>query len=299
MKPQADVLLVTVTKVETLAVLTAFRRHTGQPARIAPKGDHIYHELGTVNGAGVWLVQSGMGAGGLDGAQQTVSKALAQLRPPAVVMVGIAFGMNENKQAIGDILVSENLRLYESQRVGTDDGQTRIILRGDRPHGSPWLLRAFKTADLGWQGAKVRFGCVLSGEKLVDNLDFREQLRAFELEAIGGEMEGAGLYAACQDAKVDWLLVKAICDWADGQKSQDQQARQGLAARNAVEFVLHGLKTVSLKRTDPAQDRHDPATGETTISQSGSGGLAVGQGNVVAGQGGIAIGGNHTNSSKG
>jgi len=51
-------------------------------------------------------------------------------------MVGIAFGMHEDKQAIGDILVSENLRRYELQRVGTKRRQAKIILRGDGLHGS-------------------------------------------------------------------------------------------------------------------------------------------------------------------
>ena len=36
----------------------------------------------------------------------------------------------------------------------------------------------------------------MTGEKLVDNVDYRKQLQAFESEAIGGEMEGAGLYVS-------------------------------------------------------------------------------------------------------
>ncbi len=172
------------------------------------------------------MVQSEMGAGGLGASLQTAQKGIEALSPAAVIMVGIAFGMNAEQQAIGDILVTENLRLYDLQRVGTQDGRARIILRGDRPHASAWLLNHFKSADLRWDGAQMRFGVVLTGEKLVDNVDFRDQLHGFEPEAVGGEMEGAGLYAACQDQKVDWILVKAICDWADGQKDQDKAARQ-------------------------------------------------------------------------
>ena len=101
-------------------------------------------------------------------------------------------------------------------------------------------------ADLLWDGAKVRFGVVLTGEKLVDNIDFRDQLRSFEPEAIGGEMEGAGLYVACQDKKVDWILIKAICDWADGNKAQDKDLRQQTAAQNAAEFVLYALEFTTI-----------------------------------------------------
>jgi nucleoside phosphorylase len=99
-----------------------------------------------------------------------------------------------------------------------------------------------------WDQAKVHFGLILTGEKLVDNIDFRNQLGQFEPEAVGGEMEGAGLYVACQDKKVDWILVKAICDWADGRKNRNKQKRQTLAANNASRFVVHALEQAPLRQ---------------------------------------------------
>jgi nucleoside phosphorylase len=206
------------------------------------------HDLGEVSNSRVVLVQSEMGTSGPGGSLLTVSEAIRALEPVAVIMTGIAFGMDPSGQAIGEILVSENLRPYELQRVGMAAGLPRVILRSDRPHAATALLRRFKAAQYSWAGAKLRFGLVLSGEKLVDNLAFREQLLVLEPEALGGEMEGAGLYAACQDAKVDWILVKAICDWADGQKAHDRAARQKLAADNAARFVLHVLQQAPVRR---------------------------------------------------
>jgi hypothetical protein len=148
-----------------------------------------------------------------------------------------------------------------------------------------------------WEKVSVRFGLVLSGEKLVDNLDFREQLRVLEPEAIGGEMEGAGLYVACHDAKVDWILVKAICDWVDGHKNRNKTKRQALAAHNAARFVLHVLQQAPLKLKRTTQqagaddESSDPASVSTMIIQHGSGGVAVGTKAVVAGERGVAIGG--------
>jgi nucleoside phosphorylase len=319
MKPRADALLVAVTKVETEAVLQAAREQTGRQAVLQPIDAKTYFDLGSIGGARVWLVRSEMGAGGLGASMQTITKALAALTPGAVIMVGIAFGVNETKQAIGDVLVSEGLRLYDLQRVGTKGRRLEIILRGDRPHASTWLLDRCRAAELSWKAttlspsdgerarvrgggsgteATVRFGLVLSGEKLVDNLDFREQLRALEPEAIGGEMEGAGLYVACHEEKTDWILVKAICDWADGHKNRNKSERQALAARNAARFVLHLLRQAPLKRkplAPRAQPRHPsrkPQSGAPKIVQSGSGGLAIGPGAVAAGNGGVAIGGN-------
>ncbi|HVF90433.1 MAG TPA: tetratricopeptide repeat protein [Blastocatellia bacterium] len=245
-----DVLIITVTKVESQAVLQAFEEATGRNTKPAPVGDRMYQDLGTVNDTSVFLAQSQMGSGGLGASSQTVQKGIDSFKPSAVIMVGIAFGMNAKKQAIGDVLVSRQLMLYDLQRVGTSKaGQYEIIARGDRPPASSWLLSCFEGLDLHWDEShgKVRFGLVLSGEKLVDNIDFRQQLQELAPEAIGGEMEGAGLYVACQDKKVDWILVKGICDWADGNKRRNKTKYQQIAAHNAASFVLHVLKQGSFK----------------------------------------------------
>jgi nucleoside phosphorylase len=246
MTNEADILIVTVTKVESSATLQAFKSISGVNATPLSIEDRIYFDLGNVNNARVFLTQSEMGSGGLGASLLTVCKGIEDLSPTAVIMVGIAFGVNEEKQEIGDILVTEQLRLYDLQRVGTQDEQEQVILRGDKPHASPWLINLFKSADISWEKARVRFGTVLTGEKLLDNIDYRNQLLSFEPEAIGGEMEGAGLYVACQDKKVDWILVKGICDWADGEKGQDKESRQKTAASNAAAFVVHTLEFASI-----------------------------------------------------
>ena len=39
-------------------------------------------------------------------------------------------------------------------------------------------------------------------------------------------MEGTGLYVSGYDQKIDWIVIKAICDFADGNKSEDKDGRQ-------------------------------------------------------------------------
>jgi nucleoside phosphorylase len=239
---QADVLLVTVTEVETMAVRGLFsekHKHFIQ--------DKTYYNFGEVGGAKVFLVQSEMGAGGQGGAIRTIERGIAILSPSAVIMVGIAFGSDPAKQQIGDILISQQILDYELQRVGSgSNGELAIIPRGDKAAASPRLLNRFRDGAMEWKKAnelaRVQFGLILSGAKLVDNQDFRKQLRALGPEAIGGEMEGAA-----QGNKVDWILVKAICDWADGNKGDNEQAYQELAATNAARFVIHVIKQGGLK----------------------------------------------------
>ncbi|HEX5732817.1 MAG TPA: hypothetical protein VF131_08285 [Blastocatellia bacterium] len=251
-KPKAncDVLLVTVTDIETEALLERAKALTNRDYELW-KGKHkTYFDLGEIGGGRVFAVRSEMGSDTIGGSLLTVKDAILEVKPSAVIMVGIAFGVDSKKQQIGDVLVSLQLQPYDLQRVGTTEaGSTRIILRGDKPHCSERLLDRFRTTRLRWKKAEVNFGVVLSGQKLIDNLDFREQLIALSEEAIGGEMEGGGLYVACQQSKVDWILVKAICDWADGKKGVRKKQRQKLASENAADFVIEMLTSGLLSNT--------------------------------------------------
>lgn len=270
--PHADILLVTVTDVEVRAVLDVLHAQFNRSFIRRHVGDKTYYDLGSIGGAAVAMVQSEMGAGGLGAALLTVQKGIDALKPVAVIMVGIAFGTDPKKQRIGDVLVARQLMPYEPQRLGqTKAGALELRARGDRSPASPGLLDKFRSGVLDWRpptasselrGAvipKVHFGLVVSGEKLVDNQAFRDQLLRIEPDAIGGEMEGAGLYVAAYDRNVAWILVKAICDWADGNKGRNKKQRQRLAAKNAVEFVFHVLKLGGITQPPIVPQNRPPA----------------------------------------
>jgi nucleoside phosphorylase len=265
---QADVLLVTVTEIETKAVLQVFTQKYQHNYKRHFIGSKTYYELDTVNDARIFLVQSEMGVSGPGSSLLTIHEGIQALGPSNVIMVGLAFGVDPHKQRIGDVLVSQQLRGYDLQRYGTAyDGKPAVISRGDRVTASAKLLDRFRSGSLDWSGRRGRwgkqvyFGTLLSGETLVDNVDYRDQLCALEPEAIGGEMEGVGLYTAAQNAKVDWIIVKAICDWADGNKSGETMAVSGngksrtrnlkeqhqrRAAKNAAQFTMHVLEKTRL-----------------------------------------------------
>lgn len=81
-------------------------------------------------------------------------------------------------------------------------------------------------------------GTILTGEKLVDDLDFKTYLFEMHSYAIGGEMEASGVYAAASKRNLEWIIVKAVCDWADGTKGDGHQE---VAAEAAASLVAHTL----------------------------------------------------------
>ncbi len=240
---QIDVLLVTVADVERDAVLEAFKNELGHSAHLSFGRFKTYYELGVLGGARIIMVQSEMGSVSPGASLSAVAAACDELHPKAVIAVGIAFGVDSEKQKIGDALVSKQMHAYEIQRVGTaENEELSIIPRGATVDASPRLLDRLRSAAAGWPNATVRFGLMLSGEKLIDNKAFRDEIRGRYPEAIGGEMEAAGVYSAAFQRNTDWIIVKCICDWADGKKGVRKQQRQRLAASNAAMLVIHTIK---------------------------------------------------------
>lgn len=259
----ADVLLITVTEDETRAVFAALKAQTNHSPTKHYRGDKTYYDLGQIGGARVWLARSEQGTAVPGGALVTVLTAISEVQPGAVMLVGVAFG-TQPQQQLGDVLVATQIQLYEPQRVRHDPaGQIQIAPRGDRAAVSPKLLDRCRDGALFWplERAQVRFGLLLSGEKLIEHSATLAHLLALEPEAVGGEMEGGGLYVAATHRKVDWIVIRAIGAWADGQVSANQAQCQTLAARNAAEFTLHVLAQGGLV---PAPEQDLPPSAETS-----------------------------------
>jgi nucleoside phosphorylase len=183
-------------------------------------------------------VQSNMGSIARDGTIITVLNALQTFNPKIAIMIGIAFGVDEIKQKIGDVLISESIIPYNNKRVGET-----TIQRGQQSTSSKILLDRFKSVKT-WQYiisdkliAEKIIGPILSGEELIDNITRREELKKEFPTAKGGEMEGAGLFAAC-DGKAEWILIKGICDFADGKKRENKKHNQTIAINSALSLCL-------------------------------------------------------------
>jgi nucleoside phosphorylase len=244
---QADVVLVTVNEIETKLLKDTFE-FAGYPERVQWGPVNTYGLFGSISGATIAHVRCTMGSGGQGGSTLTIIDAIRDLRPSSVIGVGVAFGIDETTQPIGQLLLSQKITSYELQRIGTDaDGSMVATQRGPTVESSPRLLGRFRDGHLGRLGIDILSGEILSGEKLIDNPRFKQILLDRFPEAIGGEMEGAGVQAASGRSGVDWIIVKAVCDYAE-HKSYRTQERQLAAAQNAARAVLAVVEQGGLSR---------------------------------------------------
>ena len=224
-----------------VAVLLTFNEHEahkvwdtfGRSRRELPMQGVTYYELDEVGGFRVIHGHSRR-QGPLE-AQLSAAKAIEHWRPEALIAVGIAFGVKEEKHHIGDVLVSTGVLDYESARVEPDGTFTP---RGETLPTSQEL--ADRVEDLNLRRAEVRdlptihMGTIVSGAKLVDNKEYRDNLASLHSTVIGGEMEGSGILTACKEKKVDVIVIKAICDWAAHKNNPSKEDDQKKASKNAA-----------------------------------------------------------------
>lgn len=239
---EIDVLILTATEVElkyALARLKPLESSAGILKGV--QGNETYY-LGKFGAFNAVVAKCEMGLSGVNASILTTEEALRLWQPKAAFMVGIAFAKDASKQHIGEVLVAKSVIPYDNQRVG----EQVVVHRGQPLPSDAALLNRFENA-YDWKFVlpdgslcKKDSGPILSAEKLVDSLAFRDALFKQFPNAVGGEMEGAGFYAAAYRKRVPCLLLKSICDWGDGKK---HKRHQPLAAATACSLLYQVLSS--------------------------------------------------------
>ena len=150
-----------------------------------------------INHNRVAVLRSDIGAIGVAAIQTTLLSAIELLKPEVIMCLGVAFGMNQDKVKLGDVLVGTKMALHGKQKVDIDG---KIHRRGPEFECKARLFHLFDRGKDGWKGPnndssppKVHLGLVLSGPVLINNKDYKEKLRRLYPDTLGGEMEGEGM----------------------------------------------------------------------------------------------------------
>ena len=168
----------------------------------------------------------------------------------AIFAVGVACGV-EGKSKMLDVLVSEKISVYTEARVSTTGVGDDYVIENRGVCNMPmsnflftyfnqpplWSTENSKAAAKLPKKPRVLKGNILSGNYLVDNKKFKQLLlNTFGNDAIGIEMEGAGLIHDHSDRNIKIMVIKAVCDFGDGKKDKTYQPA---AAMLAVECLKH------------------------------------------------------------
>jgi nucleoside phosphorylase len=251
----AGILVMTATQTETFVLHSEMESLSDDGNILKVKHENWIYYLGRLNGHNIIHCQcSSMGTQEQGSSMTTLSEALKDWpNVKFVAMLGIAFGMyndNDDPQHFADVLVATEIIPYENQRVNSDGS---ILYRGKPHKSSAEILDAFAVVSRSWnrrnilnERTRVELCPILSGEKLVDNLNLRNQLRIKFNGCRGGEMEGIGIASVCENHNKYWAVIKSICDFADGNKGENKHEKQHDAAQASVNAFQKALNTTNI-----------------------------------------------------
>lgn len=234
-RPYSTALVLVANDIERAAVLTAVA--TGEVTRLRSE-HHTALDLGVVGRTRVVLGWTEQGIDTQGAATLTTDALIRWLAPDYVLIVGVGYGLREHAQEPGDLVVSSRVRSMNWRK----EAPGRTIVRGELAVAPQRLLDRCRDAARDWSGPRPDFGLTLSLGVLVDSAEFRAGLLDLEPDAVCGDMELAGVQAACSKHKVDWIGIKGISDYGMGKTD----GHQPLAARNAAEFLAHLVRTGNL-----------------------------------------------------
>jgi Nucleoside phosphorylase len=139
--------------------------------------------------------------------------------PTIIISVGICFGIDDKKNSLGDVVISEKVYPYF---IGAKITDGDVFINDDHffrsnQHLISNIKSLFNSNKLSKNNDRTFLGNIITGEAVISDESVRNIFAgAIKQEVIGGEMEGYGLFKECQGYAhtVPCLIVKSICDWA-------------------------------------------------------------------------------------
>jgi nucleoside phosphorylase len=259
-RPTVSFLIVTAVDVERDAILETMNPLAGRDRILKVPNKESTYFLGTIGKYTCALVLGEAGSDTRKGSALEVQAGIDTWSPLAVIAPGIAFGRRmrgrrATNQVRGDVLVSTQVYPYHHAKL-TPRGQED---RGPHPEASIVLRDRISNLLWTWTAAdgqrrKPLLGPILSGPYVLNDAAARDELFERYPRAIGGEMEGTGVYSASDRGGTQWIVIKGVCDWGAGKGD----SHQAFAARNAAKLVLAVLSEDGLDA--PAFGRAEPST---------------------------------------
>jgi len=189
-------------------------------------------------------------------AQSTAHEILDIWKPKYIFVVGIAGGNFKKDVVIKDIVVAKSVVYYELGKYGPNGVEIRSA--GSIYQTSQFLVDRIANCET-IKHRRVHFGTVASGEKVIAQDEFRDQILKVMPDTLAFEMESAGVAKACQKEGIEFISIRGICDAADPTKSD---AFREKAIQDVAQFLtcwLNEKPFESIYRSIDLQTIHEDA----------------------------------------
>ena len=180
-------------------------------------------------------------------------------RPHLAILCGMAMGLDDTKVELGDVVVAKSVFDMSPRRVTADEVFSRFDpmsvpdelsedLREHCGRGREETAMRFRQAcselerkgmrtpegfDAAEFSPRLRHGVILAGETLFED-DSGDIWSKVHDRAYAMEMEGAGFASSCKHLRSEWMVVRGVADYGEGDHSKEWQ---GVAAAAAASFA--------------------------------------------------------------
>ena len=176
-----------------------------------------------------------------------VANAIHYWHPRAVIMAGIAAAARE-EQSLGDIVIGRAVHYHNRGKVTSDgilpepityNADPVLFNRAITLSKSSFVVRSNRPDFLD-TSPNVYPGVIASGERVIADEEFRNQIAANHRKTKAIEMEGYGISAAAwqQSVSIRCLVIRAISDYGDSEKNDEWQQYAAAAAAGFVKHLL-------------------------------------------------------------
>lgn len=157
--------------------------------------------------------------------------------PNIIILLGICYGMDDSKNQLGDVFISNRLKTYrinfrDSEKDDNTDYEAEEEFNQSPNSGLMNIIRTvlsyrqmysiLKKTDGSIFSIKWENGIILSSNCLMSSKQVKQKvIQAFgyvKPKPLGGEMEGGGLLKSkiIEEQGFDkWFIMKSICDWGE------------------------------------------------------------------------------------
>lgn len=196
---------------------------------------------------------------GMSASAVLASKVIAQFRPRILAMVGICAG-RFGKANIGDVIVADPCWDWGSGKIETKDDHPTFRPAPHQIEIDTDVLAQLKDCCVDvstlakikeqfpgnkpHNEIKVHFAPLASGASVIASAEVFEELLSQHRNLTGIEMEAYAVALACKGSgkpRPHCVIMKAVCDFADKDKTDDYQA---YAAHTSSRLLLHAAHTL-------------------------------------------------------
>lgn len=195
---------------------------------------------GTLQGKNVVVAKCGVGKVHAAVCTQTM---ILKYKPDAIINTGVAGSLNSDLD-IADLVISDNVvqHDFDTSAFGDPLGLISGLNLVNIPCNKELVQKIKKCADT-IEGTNAIVGTIASGDQFICSQDKKNYI-VKNFNALCAEMEGAAIGHVCYLNNVDFCIVRAISDKADGSAHMDFPTFTLIAAKKSTQLINTFLKNL-------------------------------------------------------